>query len=434
MKRFVILHGCNENASTINLKCNEIFTKIFPKNLKDFAIKRQVKHTSTVLEPSIPFQTLVKLADAEDIANDEIRTHDLTLEFKNTTKQLPNQTLESQEPDQIMYTPPRDPNKKTKPAYKKYCSYCHRTNHSISACFKKQRDDEDKRDTYARSKSPRKSFVQYFRSSSNDTTPRYDSRPNDCPTRYHSRSTSRHDYQKSNNPQYRQRSTSRTRYKYDRTTTPPHYTRSRYDNYQRDSRSYRSPYRSSYRSPYRRDSRPRYKYRSYSRVDNFQRYTSSYRPPSRPRDSRYSRSRSQSRTRNKIDIIQPQTSTDPINFEIHMYHPTQMINALTPTSWFYSLYTHASSDQNQRDYPSRLEISFLLDSGASISVLNHPIYITIAKLLQIKQNYPPNSSKTLTVANQTEVPILHYVTITLYTTIEDDSCQFTKPFAVADIK
>ena len=50
-----------------------------------------------------------------------------------------------------MFTQPRDPNNKAKPAYKKYCSYCHRTNHSISACFKKQRDDEDKRDTYARS-------------------------------------------------------------------------------------------------------------------------------------------------------------------------------------------------------------------------------------------------------------------------------------------
>ena len=111
-----------------------------------------------------------------------------------------------------------------------------------------------------------------------------------------------------------------------------------------------------------------------------------------------------------------------------------MINALTPTSWLYSLNTHASPNQNQRDYPSRLEISFLLDSGASISVLNHPIYITIAKLLQCKQNKPHNSSKTLTVANQREVPILHYVTITLYTTIEDDSRQFTKPFAVADIK
>ena len=117
-----------------------------------------------------------------------------------------------------------------------------------------------------------------------------------------------------------------------------------------------------------------------------------------------------------------------------MYHPTEMANALTPTSWFYSLYTHTPSNQNHRDYPSRLEISFLLDSGASISVLNHPTYITIAKLLNIKQTSPHNSSKTLTVANQTEFPILHYITITLNTTIEDNSRQFTIPFAVADIK
>ena len=42
-----------------------------------------------------------------------------------------------------MFTQPKDPNNKNKSAYTKYCSYCHRTNHSMSACFKKQRDDED---------------------------------------------------------------------------------------------------------------------------------------------------------------------------------------------------------------------------------------------------------------------------------------------------
>ena len=117
-----------------------------------------------------------------------------------------------------------------------------------------------------------------------------------------------------------------------------------------------------------------------------------------------------------------------------MYHPTEMANAVTPTSWFYSLFTHTPSNQIQRDYPSRLEIFFLLDSGASISVLNYPTYVTIAKLLNIKQNNPLNPSKTLTVANQTEVPILNYVNETLNTTIEEDSRQFTIPFAVADIE
>ena len=48
---------CIENAATINLKNNEIFTKGLPKTLKDFAHKRQINHVSTLLEPSIPFHT-----------------------------------------------------------------------------------------------------------------------------------------------------------------------------------------------------------------------------------------------------------------------------------------------------------------------------------------------------------------------------------------
>ena len=50
---------CNENAATINLENNETFTKGLPKKLEHFAHKRQVKHISTLLEPSIPFHTLV---------------------------------------------------------------------------------------------------------------------------------------------------------------------------------------------------------------------------------------------------------------------------------------------------------------------------------------------------------------------------------------
>ena len=104
---------CNENASTINLKCNEIFTKGLPKNLKDFANKRRKKHTSAVLEPSIPFHTLVKLVDAEDII---IRTHDLALAVNSLTNQLQSQILETQQSEHLMFTQPRDTNNKNKPA------------------------------------------------------------------------------------------------------------------------------------------------------------------------------------------------------------------------------------------------------------------------------------------------------------------------------
>ena len=117
---------CNGNALTMNIKCTKIFAKSF-RNIEDVANKRQVKPTSTVLERSIPFSTLVELVDAEYLANDKIRTHDLTLELKNTTKQLQTQTLDSSQSDQFMFTQSRDHNVKTKPATRKYCSQCQKT-------------------------------------------------------------------------------------------------------------------------------------------------------------------------------------------------------------------------------------------------------------------------------------------------------------------
>ena len=57
----------NEDPSTNNLKCNEMFTRGLPKKLKDFANKRQVKHISSSLEPSILFHSLVNMVDSEDI-------------------------------------------------------------------------------------------------------------------------------------------------------------------------------------------------------------------------------------------------------------------------------------------------------------------------------------------------------------------------------
>ena len=122
------------------------------------------------------------------------------------------QTPESSSQKQLMFTQPKRPKQQNKPAYKKYCSYSHRTNHSISARFKIQRDDEEKRDAYVRSKSPQKSFVQYFRSPSNDRTKHYD---NHCRSRITSRNKS---YNKKNS-QNRYRSTSRDRFSYEKSTT-----------------------------------------------------------------------------------------------------------------------------------------------------------------------------------------------------------------------
>ena len=61
---------------------------------------------------------MVKLVDAEDIANDKIRTHDLALEVNNNEKQLNTQTLEPSSHEQLIFTQPKDPKNKNKPAYK----------------------------------------------------------------------------------------------------------------------------------------------------------------------------------------------------------------------------------------------------------------------------------------------------------------------------
>ena len=115
---------CNENAATINLKNKENFTKGLPKKLKDFAHKRQIKHVSTLVEPSITFHTLVRHVDSEDIANEKIRTNDLALEINKIFIENDNNDKEL-EPDHLMVTQPGDPNYKSKPVYKKYCFYCH---------------------------------------------------------------------------------------------------------------------------------------------------------------------------------------------------------------------------------------------------------------------------------------------------------------------
>ena len=57
-----------------------------------------------------------------------------------------------------------DPNNKSKPQFRKYCTDCHKSNHSISNCFRKQRQDEErKRNSFSRSKSPTKSINQHFK-------------------------------------------------------------------------------------------------------------------------------------------------------------------------------------------------------------------------------------------------------------------------------
>ena len=68
--------------------------------------------------------------------------------------------------------------------------------------------------------------------------------------------------------------------------------------------------------------RLRWKSPSYSRDKSLQHFTSSYRPPSRLGDPRPFRSRSHSETKN----ILREPSNSAINYESHMYHPTEIAN------------------------------------------------------------------------------------------------------------
>ena len=63
-----------------------------------------------------------------------------------------------------MVTQPGDPNNKSKPAYKKHCTYCQKNNHVVSNCYQKQRDEEYQKYRNPRPRTPQPSFVQYFRS------------------------------------------------------------------------------------------------------------------------------------------------------------------------------------------------------------------------------------------------------------------------------
>ena len=64
---------------------------------KDYlkSYRRQVKHVSTILEPSIPFHTLVRHVDSEDIAK-KIRTNDLALEINKISMEDDTNNKESE--------------------------------------------------------------------------------------------------------------------------------------------------------------------------------------------------------------------------------------------------------------------------------------------------------------------------------------------------
>ena len=82
-----------------------------------------------------------------------------------------------------MVTQPGDPNNKSKPAYTKYCTYCHKNNHGVSNCYQKQRDEEYQKYRNPRPRTPQQSFVQYFRSKPSNSQDNRTENKTDYPSR-----------------------------------------------------------------------------------------------------------------------------------------------------------------------------------------------------------------------------------------------------------
>ena len=127
------------------------------------------------MESSIPFHTLVKFFDAKEITNEKNVLIIYHWKIEKNTKLEP-QNLSSETYDsnpEIMFTKTNDPNNGIKPHIRIHCNFCHKSNHSVSSCFRRQRREDKEREgnSSPRSKSPVNSFDQYFEAYKNRILP-----------------------------------------------------------------------------------------------------------------------------------------------------------------------------------------------------------------------------------------------------------------------
>ena len=99
-------------------------------------------------------------------------------------------------------------------------------------------------------------------------------------------------------------------------------------------------------------------------------------------------------------------------------------------------YIYMLLKKNTQHITFNIRDPIFLDTGASMSVLHLPTFHIIAQQLDLNvpKNIENKRAKTLTVANQTEVPIIHYISMTCYTEVNHQNWSFNIDFAVANIK
>ena len=108
-------------------------------------------------------------------------------------------------------------------------------------------------------------------------------------------------------------------------------------------------------------------------------------------------------------------------------------NAISPTSCFFN---RSNQPQNETVWntSSRLELVFQLESGAFISVLKIRTYTMIIQIFNVYNQDQLNTSKTLTIAYQSEVFVIQNPSSTCYLSAEEIAKNFMFPSAVVLIK
>ena len=125
------------------------------------------------------------MVDSEDITLEKIKTQELSLEINNLSTTFQQNTNIQDPPSEPPHVQVIDPNKKSKPQFKKYCSFCHKNNHSVSTCFRRLNLFKESK---PQSRSPTPTFYQHFKTPSNKSRyPRYRSRSHSTSSRKSSR-------------------------------------------------------------------------------------------------------------------------------------------------------------------------------------------------------------------------------------------------------
>ena len=146
-----------------NTKLTEILMMTLTPQLRKIAIKKRAAHPSSIREPDLDFRKLVdKLAQAE-ITMKLRETENLKLQYANHIESNTTHINHIQQPDinlsekitEILNIYESNPNFKGKLSFIKWCNYCRRYGHSISAYRQKQQDNQNKLQKH---KEPNKSF------------------------------------------------------------------------------------------------------------------------------------------------------------------------------------------------------------------------------------------------------------------------------------